>query len=50
MDSIEAALEALSLQLKPNYIKTAKVYNINQSTLSCRHRQVTRLKALGYNS
>jgi len=33
MDSIKAALKALSLQLKPNYTKTAKAYNVNQSTL-----------------
>ena len=50
MDSIEAALEALSLQSKPNYTKTAKAYNVNRSTLSRRHRQVTGSKASGYNS
>ena len=50
MDSIEAALEALSLQLKPNYTQTAKEYNVNRSTLSRRHRQVTGSKASGYDS
>ena len=44
MDSLEAALEALSLQLKPNYTQTAKEYNVNRSTLSRRHRQVMILK------
>ena len=29
MDSIEAALAALNLQLKPNYTQTAKEYGVD---------------------
>ena len=49
MDPIDAALTALSLQLKPNYTQTAKEYRVERSTLSRRHRNITGLKADGYN-
>jgi len=50
MDSIEAALAALDLQLKPNYTQTVKEYSVDQSTLLRRHRNITGTKADGYNS
>lgn len=50
MDSIEAALAALDLQLKPNYTQTAKEYGVDRSTLSRRHRNITGTKADGYDS
>jgi len=39
--SIEAALADLALQDSSNYTATAKKFNINQSTLSRRHRDKT---------
>ncbi|OCK91464.1 uncharacterized protein K441DRAFT_575031 [Cenococcum geophilum 1.58] len=50
MNSIEAALEALKLQKSPNYTKTVKEFDINRTTLSRRHRQITHLKADGNSS
>jgi len=41
MTSIEAALADLALQDSSNYIATVKKFNINQSTLSRRHRGKT---------
>ena len=40
MASIAAALADLALQELPNYTATAKKFNINQSTLSRRHRNI----------
>ena len=45
MDNLEAALDALkSLKLResPNYTTIAKQYGVNRTTLSRRHRGVTR--------
>jgi len=42
MDSINVALAALELQDPPNYTWTAKEFNVNRTTLSRRHRQITR--------
>ena len=39
---IEAALAALAFQDPPNYSATAEEYNVNRSTLSRRHRGITR--------
>ena len=50
MDSIEAALAALDLQLKPNYTQTANEYGVDRTTLSRRHRNITGLRADGYDS
>jgi hypothetical protein len=44
MDSINAALAALELQDPPNYTATAKLYNIDRTTLSRRHRGITAAK------
>ena len=41
MTSIAAALADLALQELPNYTATAKKFNINRSTLSRRHRNIT---------
>ncbi len=41
MASIEAALADLALQKSSNYTATAKKFNINRSTLSRRHRDIT---------
>jgi len=41
MTSIEAALADLALQDSSNYTATAKKFNINQITLSRRHRDIT---------
>ncbi len=41
MTSIEAALADLALQESFNYTATAKKFNVNQSTLSRRHRGKT---------
>jgi hypothetical protein len=41
MASIEATLANLALQDSPNYIATAKKFNINRITLSRRHRGIT---------
>ena len=41
MASIAAALADLALQESPNYTATAKKFNINRSTLSRRHRDIT---------
>ena len=50
MDPIDVAFAALSLQLKPNYTQTAKEYRVKWSTLSRRHRNITGLRAEGYDS
>ena len=50
MDSIEAALAALDLQLKPNYTQTANEYGVDRTTLSRRHRNITGSRADGYDS
>ena len=50
MDSIEAALAALDLQLKPNYTQTANEYGVDRTTLSHRHRNIMGLRADGYDS
>ena len=42
MDPIDAALAALELQDPPNYTWTAKEFNVNRTTLSRRHRRITR--------
>ena len=42
MDPIEAALEDLKLQDIPNISATARVYNVQRSTLSRRFNGVTR--------
>jgi hypothetical protein len=42
MGSIEAALAALALQNQPNYTATALQYNVDRTTLSRRHRGITR--------
>ena len=42
MDPIDAALAALELQDPPNYTWTAKEFNVNRTTLSQRHRRITR--------
>ena len=42
MDPINTALAALELQDPPNYTWTAKEFNVNRTTLSRRHRQITR--------
>ena len=42
MDPIDAALAVLELQDPPNYTRTAKEFNVNYSTLSRHHRQITR--------
>jgi len=44
MDPIDAALAALELQDPPNYTRTAKEFNVIRSTLSRRHRQITRAR------
>ena len=44
MDPIDAALATLELQDPPNYTRTAKEFNVNRSTLSRRHRQITRAR------
>jgi hypothetical protein len=44
MDLINVALAALELQDPPNYTWTAKEFNINRTTLSRRHRQITRFR------
>jgi len=44
MDPIDAALAALELQDPPNYTQTAKEFNVNRSTLSRRHRRITRAR------
>ena len=41
MASIAAALADLALQESSNYTATAKKFNINRSTLSRRHRDIT---------
>jgi hypothetical protein len=50
IDPIDAALAALSLQLKPNYTQIVKEYRVDQSTLSRRHCNITGLKADSYNT
>jgi hypothetical protein len=50
MDPIDAALDALRLQSKPNYTQTAKEYGVERSTLSRRHRNITGSKADGYDN
>jgi hypothetical protein len=42
MDSIEAALAACALSEAPNYAQIAREFKCNRSTLSRRHRGVTR--------
>lgn len=42
MDSIEAALAACELSEAPNYAQIAREFGCNRSTLSRRHRGVTR--------
>ncbi|OCK96814.1 uncharacterized protein K441DRAFT_713598 [Cenococcum geophilum 1.58] len=44
MYPIDAALAALELQDPPNYTRTAKEFNVNRTTLSRRHRQITRAR------
>jgi hypothetical protein len=44
MDPIDAALAALELQDPLNYTRTAKEFNVIRSTLSRRHRQITRAR------
>ena len=44
MDPINAALAALELQDSPNYTWTAKEFNVNRTTLSRRHRRITRTR------
>ena len=44
MDPINAALAALELQDSPNYTWTAKEFNVNRTTLSRRHRRITRAR------
>jgi hypothetical protein len=41
MAPIDDALKALGSQESPNYTEIAKIYNVNRSTLSKRHRGVT---------
>ena len=50
MDPIDAALAALSLQLKPNYTQTAKEYGVDRSTLLRRHCNIIGLKADCYGT
>ena len=50
MDPIDAALAALSLQLKPNYTQTAQKYSVERFTLLHRHRNITGLKVNGYKN
>ena len=50
MDPINAALAALSLQSKLNYTQTANEYGVDRSTLLRRYRNITGLKADGYNA
>jgi hypothetical protein len=40
-DRIELAIADLESQVSLNYIKTAKKWNVNRSTLSRRHRGLT---------
>ena len=42
-ERLEAALASLKLQDKPNYTKTAEQFSVNRTTLSQRHRNVTKL-------
>ena len=44
MDPIDAAFAVLELQDPPNYTRTAKEFDVNRSTLSRRHRQITRAR------
>ena len=44
MDPINAALAILELQDPPNYTWTAKEFNVNRTTLSRRHRRITRAR------
>lgn len=46
MDSIDAALQELKLQDKPNISATAKAYNIDRSTLSRRFNGVAQSKTI----
>jgi len=41
MAAMDKALEALQSQKFPNYTQTAKDFNVNRTTLSRRHRQIT---------
>ena len=44
MEPIDAALTALELQNPSHYTQTAKEFNVVRSTLSRRHRQITRAR------
>jgi uncharacterized protein YoaH (UPF0181 family) len=46
MDAIKLALQDLRLSDKPNISATAKLYNVDRSTLSRRHRNVTNPKPI----
>ena len=48
MDSIEAALESLKLQDTPDISATARLYNVQRSTLSRRFNGVSRPATVRY--
>jgi hypothetical protein len=50
MELIELALQDLRLSDIPNISATAKLYNVDRSTLSRRHRNVTNPKPICYEN